>query len=71
MIPAGDWADFLKKFPHPGRAAIRSFADKSGIAPGIVVGRLQNDGIINHRSYNDLKCKCDFSDDVTDFCAEN
>lgn len=36
-------------------ASIRAFAKMSGIAPGIVVGRLQNEGCIKHSMMNDLK----------------
>ena len=32
-----------------------SFASAVGIDPGIVVGRLQNDGVINHNVLNELK----------------
>ena len=36
-------------------ASIRAFAKRMGIAPGIVVGRLQNEGCITHSMLNDLK----------------
>ncbi|MBI1903068.1 MAG: helix-turn-helix domain-containing protein [Planctomycetia bacterium] len=39
------------------KAAIRSFAHALGIAPGIVVGRLQRDGVLPHSHCNDLKRK--------------
>ena len=35
--------------------SIREFAKKQGIAPGIVVGRLQNEGCIKHNMLNELK----------------
>lgn len=38
-------------------AAVCRFAEQIGIAPGIVVGRLQNDGIIDHKQMNGLKDK--------------
>lgn len=34
---------------------VRAFAKSIGIAPGIVVGRLQNEGCIKHSMLNDLK----------------
>ena len=34
---------------------IVAFANNIGIAPGIVVGRLQNEGCIQHNMLNDLK----------------
>lgn len=37
------------------KAAIQKFASELGIAPGIVVGRLQHDDIILHRCCNNLK----------------
>lgn len=36
-------------------ASIRAFAKTLGIAPGIVVGRLQNEGCIKHSMMNELK----------------
>jgi Zn-dependent peptidase ImmA (M78 family) len=36
---------------------ITVFADKQGVAPGIVVGRLQHDGKIPHSWHHDLKKK--------------
>jgi HTH-type transcriptional regulator / antitoxin HigA len=35
--------------------SIRSFAERVGIAPGIVVGRLQNEGFLNWNQHNNLK----------------
>ena len=37
--------------------SIREFADRLGINPGIVVGRLQSDKVINFSSFNSLKTK--------------
>lgn len=39
------------------RATIRAFAGSIGIAPGIVVGRLQHDGLLSPKFCNDLKVK--------------
>jgi HTH-type transcriptional regulator/antitoxin HigA len=39
---------------------IREFADELGIAPGVVVGRLQNEGILNWNEGNSLKKRLDF-----------
>lgn len=36
-------------------AAVESFAQEIGIAPGIVVGRLQREGILRHNQLNGLK----------------
>ena len=35
--------------------AIKSFALKMDIAPGIIVGRLQNEGKVKHNMLNSLK----------------
>jgi HTH-type transcriptional regulator/antitoxin HigA len=37
------------------KAAVKAFADAAGIHPGIVVGRLQHDGLIDRAWMNDLK----------------
>jgi len=37
------------------KAAVSLFADRLGIDPGIVVGRMQHDGVISFRYFNDLK----------------
>jgi HTH-type transcriptional regulator / antitoxin HigA len=38
-----------------GRQTIKDFAASQGVAPGIVVGRLQRDGLIGWTQFNDLK----------------
>jgi HTH-type transcriptional regulator/antitoxin HigA len=43
-------------------ATIKSFAEKLGIAPGIVVGRLQKDGVLNWNQRNNLKMRLEFAD---------
>ncbi len=40
---------------YPSKRSICAFADDLGIAPGIVVGRLQHDGHIPFTHYHDLK----------------
>jgi len=49
--------------------AMRAFADRIGIAPGIVVGRLQKDRIIGYRIGNKLKNFYEFTGATTE--AEN
>jgi len=39
------------------RQSIITFANQTGIAPGIIVGRLQHDKIIGYSYFNDLKVK--------------
>ena len=43
------------------KAAITAFADELGIAPGMVVGRLQHDGVIPHSHCNGLKKRLDWT----------
>lgn len=69
---ANDWAG---KFLIPAKynntlnelktkTAVQSFADKIGIHPGIVVGRLQHDRLIEPSWMNDLKVSFSFVDGV-------
>ncbi len=46
-----------------GYADVRQFAESIGIAPGIVVGRLQREGIIPYSHLNKLKVKLVWADD--------
>ena len=43
-------------------AAVKAFASKIGIHPGIVVGRLQHDRLLSFRHMNDLKVSFRFTD---------
>jgi HTH-type transcriptional regulator / antitoxin HigA len=43
-------------------AHVRDFADRIGIAPGIVVGRLQHDGYWQHSRGNQLKRRLEFAE---------
>jgi HTH-type transcriptional regulator / antitoxin HigA len=54
LIPRGEYEEFAALTTH-SQNRIRSFARSIGIAPGIVVGRLQHDGILPHSFCNDLK----------------
>jgi addiction module HigA family antidote len=61
LIPTKEYKNFLEaqKF---SLVAIRTFADKIGITPGIVVGRLQHDKVIPFSYGNGLKKKFQFSE---------
>jgi addiction module HigA family antidote len=51
-------AEAFRRFAHAedfSTAAIKRFADEQGVAPGIVVGRLQHDDLIKYSEHNDLK----------------
>jgi len=44
------------------KTAVRKFAKEVGIAPGIVVGRLQKEGLLDWSHMNDLKLRYDWID---------
>ena len=54
LIPPAEIHDFLSN-GIPKLIDIERFADKIGIAPGIVVGRLQHENIIKKNTGNKLK----------------
>lgn len=54
LIPPAKLAALLDE-GRPTKASVQRFASELGIAPGIVVGRLQHDGVVPHRQMNDLK----------------
>lgn len=54
LIPMEIFDDFRDKSNYSATSICR-FAKQQGIAPGIVVGRLQNEGCIKHSMLNDLK----------------
>jgi HTH-type transcriptional regulator / antitoxin HigA len=62
LIPSDIFRDFRSSgvFTRP---RILAFARTIGIAPGIVVGRLQHEGLIEFKQYNDLKRRFCFAAD--------
>lgn len=56
LIPANEYASFLAKEDY-SELAIRSFAEKIGISPGIIVGRLQHESRIPYNYHNGLKTR--------------
>jgi len=65
LIPKKEWIKFQYN-PSFTREPIESFSKAIGITPGIVVGRLQHDSLIEYKSYlNDLKAKFDFKPTTT------
>jgi len=54
LIPPRRYRQFIQTGRY-SKAAIQRFASEIGIAPGIVVGRLQHDGKLHHSYCNDLK----------------
>lgn len=53
LIPPDEFAEFVNR-DRVSAVAIRDFADAIGIHPGIVVGRLQHDGLIPRNRHNAL-----------------
>ncbi len=59
LIPADDWQGFINRRAFSlGR--IQEFAEEVGMAPGVVVGRLQKEGHLNKAAGNHLKRSVDF-----------
>ena len=65
LISPEHWRAFVKNH-HPTRDAITSFADRIGIHPGIVVGRLQHEKKIPRSAHNDLRISLDPNTFTTD-----
>ncbi len=56
LIPRAEYARAFTGRPV-SEASVREFADHVGVAPGIVVGRLQHDGLVPFSHLNGLKCR--------------
>jgi len=54
LVPERALKRFLNTW-NKSKKGIEAFAEHLGIAPGIVVGRLQHEGIVPHRYYNGLR----------------
>jgi len=54
LIPPSDFQRLRQEAPF-SEGAVREFAQELGIAPGIVVGRLQHDGLLSFTHLNRLK----------------
>ena len=54
LVPRPVWNKFAGTFLGSA-VEVREFADEQGIAPGIVVGRLQRDGLLDWSRLNSLK----------------
>ena len=55
LVPTAELERFLASARPDDRAGVRKFAAELGIAPGLVVGRLQHDGHLGYEQLNDLK----------------
>lgn len=55
LIPPDRFQTFVGSGTFTRRATILEFAEHVGISPGVVVGRLQYEGLLAYRSFTDLK----------------
>lgn len=55
LIPETEFANF--KLLSPSHDRIKAFAKRIGIAPGIVLGRMQKEALVDWSQYNDLKVR--------------
>ena len=61
LVPRSDWDDFAGTFLGTA-GEVRHFAAEQGIAPGIVVGRLQREGHLPWNRLNSLKHKLEWTE---------
>ena len=55
LINRTEWQRFIAQGSYRTESDIKVFAQKVGIAPGIVVGRLQHENLLPYDHCNDLK----------------
>ena len=55
LIPSAEWQQFIAQRSCRSKSSIEEFAKRVGIAPGIVVGRLQHEKLLPYHHCNDLK----------------
>ncbi len=60
LIPPIQFRNFTTSYDYRSMSAIRRFAESIGIAPGIVVGQLQHEGLIPYANCNKLKRRFDW-----------
>ncbi|NET04077.1 MAG: HigA family addiction module antidote protein [Symploca sp. SIO2B6] len=60
LIPPAELKRFIESDQYRSIPGIKKFAREISIAPGIVVGRLQYDGILPRNHGNKLKCKLEW-----------
>ena len=56
LVPRREWEEFIATSPR-SKLAVRTFAERQGIAPGIVVGMLQHEGLLPWTHLNGLKVR--------------
>lgn len=63
LIPEAEYDALIHAKPL-SKVRVRAFADDLGISPGVVVGRLQHDGVIPFSWFNDLKRTFEFAEEI-------
>jgi Zn-dependent peptidase ImmA (M78 family) len=63
LIPPTAFRRLVSMAKKPSRNMVVSFASQTGIAPGIVVGRLQHEGLLPFSHLNDLKHRLRWSEE--------
>lgn len=62
LIPPDKWAAFGSRPGRPSKHLVLTFADEIGIAPSIVVGRLQREEVIPYNHMNGLKATLNWAE---------
>ena len=65
LIPANQYARFVRKNKRVSGKTVKQFAKETGIAPGIIVGRLQYDERLPYTHLNGLKVKFEWAEQNT------
>lgn len=62
LVPRKDWQRFIVEGVFTA-ACVREFAEEQGVAPGVLVGRLQSQGILPWNRLNSLKVRLSWADE--------
>jgi addiction module HigA family antidote len=62
LIPPAQFRSLIK-YGRPSKDRVLQFASDLGIAPGIIVGRLQREGILHWSHYNDLRVSLEWANE--------
>jgi HTH-type transcriptional regulator / antitoxin HigA len=61
LIPLSYWEGFISTGHHNSHASVIAFAERIGVSPAIVVGRLQHEKLIPHNYLNKLRRRFEFA----------
>ena len=61
LVPRREWKEFIATSPR-SQLAVRTFAERQGVAPGIVVGMLQHEGLLPWTHLNGLKVRLEWQE---------